>query len=134
MVFYKRKTVETLRPKHLLPYDSEVWYIPETKEYFDKYEDYLKRLDFCNQKRFICELTGRSCLTFFEALESEVCHNSIHICFKTIHLIYEISDIANFSIDCSVTKSYRQISSALEGTNSKKNTIFNHFTPGYISG
>lgn len=72
MVFYKRKTVEPLQPKLTVSPDSDVWFIPETKEYFGNYEDYLKRMDFYNQKKFICELTGRSCLTFFEALQSEV--------------------------------------------------------------
>lgn len=72
MVFYKRKTVEPLQPKRFPPMDTEVWFIPESGEFFETYEEYLKRLDFYNQKRFICELTGHSCLTFFEALKSEV--------------------------------------------------------------
>ena len=30
-------------------------------------------MDFYKQRRFICEITGHSGLTFFEALKSEVC-------------------------------------------------------------
>lgn len=48
-----------------------VWYIAATGEYFDKYSAYLARMDFYNQRKFICELTGHSCLTYFEAVESE---------------------------------------------------------------
>lgn len=52
---------------------SQVWVIPETNEVFTNYEPYLQRMDFYKQKRFICEITGHSGLTFFEALRSEVC-------------------------------------------------------------
>lgn len=46
--------------------------IPETNEVFTSYEPYLQRMDFYKQRRFICEITGRSGLTFFEAQRSEV--------------------------------------------------------------
>ena len=46
--------------------------IPETTEVFTSYEPYLQRMDFYKQRRFICEITGHSGLTFFEALTSEV--------------------------------------------------------------
>lgn len=39
---------------------------------FTSYEAYLNRRDFYKQRRFICEITGHSGLTFFEALQSEV--------------------------------------------------------------
>lgn len=51
---------------------AQVWVIPETNEVFTNYEPYLQRMDFYKQKRFICEITGHSGLTFFEALRSEV--------------------------------------------------------------
>ncbi|KAF7162981.1 hypothetical protein CNMCM5623_008046 [Aspergillus felis] len=64
MVLFKRKPVQYLpRP---------VWVIPETNEVFTNYEPYLQRMDFYKQKRFICEITGHSGLTFFEALRSEM--------------------------------------------------------------
>ncbi|KAI8628577.1 ATP-utilizing chromatin assembly and remodelling N-terminal-domain-containing protein [Xylariaceae sp. FL1651] len=50
----------------------QVWYIPHTGEVFSTYEDYLARIDFYNQPRFICQITGHSGLTFFEALKSEL--------------------------------------------------------------
>lgn len=53
---------------------AQVWVIPETNEVFTNYEPYLQRMDFYKQKRFICEITGHSGLTFFEALRSEVRH------------------------------------------------------------
>ncbi|GMM49762.1 Itc1 protein [Starmerella bacillaris] len=72
MVLFKRKQVNIPRPKYThLDDDQMVWVIPETLEYFCTYEDYLDRLDFYNQKKFICELTGSSCLTFFDALRRE---------------------------------------------------------------
>ncbi|KAG2421869.1 hypothetical protein HFD88_005845 [Aspergillus terreus] len=49
-----------------------VWVIPETNEVFTSYEPYLQRMDFYKQRRFICEITGHSGLTFFEALKSEM--------------------------------------------------------------
>ncbi|CAK7894789.1 imitation switch two complex protein 1 [[Candida] anglica] len=72
MVLYKRKQVNFIRPPKL-PQDLnvEVWVIPETKEWFYTYEEYLSRLDYYKSRKFVCEITGNSCLTFFEALESE---------------------------------------------------------------
>ncbi|KAL2222021.1 chromatin remodeling complex WSTF-ISWI, large subunit [Thermoascus aurantiacus ATCC 26904] len=50
----------------------QVWVIPETNEVFTSYEPYLQRMDFYKQRRFTCEITGHSGLTFFEALDSEM--------------------------------------------------------------
>lgn len=63
--------------KKNLTLDSQVWVIPETNEVFVNYEPYLQRMDFYKQRRFICEITGHSGLTFFEALRSEVCKRMI---------------------------------------------------------
>ncbi|PYH91453.1 chromatin remodeling complex WSTF-ISWI, large subunit [Aspergillus ellipticus CBS 707.79] len=72
MVLFKRKPVQYL-PRPVIEDDSsEVWVIPETNEVFVKYEPYLQRMDFYKQRRFICEITGHSGLTFFEALRSEM--------------------------------------------------------------
>lgn len=72
MVLYKRKQVTFAKPPKL-PQDlsTEVFVIKETKEWFLTYEEYLNRLDYYNRRKFVCEITGNSCLTFFEALESE---------------------------------------------------------------
>ncbi|KAL5361147.1 chromatin remodeling complex WSTF-ISWI, large subunit [Aspergillus floccosus] len=72
MVLFKRKPVQYL-PRPVIEDDSsEVWVIPETNEVFTSYEPYLQRMDFYKQRRFICEITGHSGLTFFEALKSEL--------------------------------------------------------------
>ncbi|ODQ82849.1 hypothetical protein BABINDRAFT_5754 [Babjeviella inositovora NRRL Y-12698] len=51
--------------------DTEVWHIPQTKEWFLTYEEYLERMDFYNRRKFVCEITGNSCLSYFEAYASE---------------------------------------------------------------
>ncbi|KAK6458169.1 uncharacterized protein RJT20DRAFT_126114 [Scheffersomyces xylosifermentans] len=72
MVLYKRKQV-TFVPPPEVPSDLsvEVFFIPQTKEWFLNYEDYLSRMDYYRKRKFVCEITGNSCLNFFEALESE---------------------------------------------------------------
>lgn len=72
MVLYKRKQVVFSRPP-ALPDDlnKEVFYIPATKEWFFDYDEYLQKMDYYNRRKFVCEITGNSCLTFFQALESE---------------------------------------------------------------
>ncbi|KAL9129017.1 MAG: hypothetical protein Q9217_002419 [Psora testacea] len=87
MVLFKRKKVQYITNPPI-PDDAEVvswspnqsltkltsvqvWTIEETDEVFTNYEDYLRRNDFYRQRRFICEITGHSNLTFREALRSE---------------------------------------------------------------
>ncbi|KAK3379458.1 hypothetical protein B0T24DRAFT_157168 [Lasiosphaeria ovina] len=72
MVLFKRKPVQFLTVPEIDDDQQEVWHIPQTGEVFSSYEDYLKRMDFYKQKRFICPISGHSGLTFFEALESEL--------------------------------------------------------------
>ncbi|TDZ24083.1 Imitation switch two complex protein 1 [Colletotrichum orbiculare MAFF 240422] len=72
MVLFKRKPVQFLPPKDIKDDNAEVWHIPQTGEVFAQYEDYLSRMDFYKQRRFICQITGHSGLTFFEALKSEL--------------------------------------------------------------
>ncbi|OLN83075.1 Imitation switch two complex protein 1 [Colletotrichum chlorophyti] len=89
-VLFKRKPVQFLQPKDIKDDNVEVrkvvstkdatgtdagpqvWHIPQTGEVFSHYEDYLGRMEFYKQRRFICQITGHSGLTFFEALKSEV--------------------------------------------------------------
>ncbi|PTU17252.1 hypothetical protein P175DRAFT_0103946 [Aspergillus ochraceoroseus IBT 24754] len=72
MVLFKRKPVQYL-PRPVIEDDSsEVWVISETNEVFTNYESYLQRMDFYKQRKFICEITGHSGLTFFEAFRSEM--------------------------------------------------------------
>lgn len=72
MVLYKRKTI-TLPDARPLPsnINRKIWYIQETGEWFLTYAEFLQRLDFYRRHYFTCEITGTSCLTFFEALNSE---------------------------------------------------------------
>ncbi|CCK70856.1 Itc1p KNAG_0F01880 [Huiozyma naganishii CBS 8797] len=72
MVLYKRKPIVLPNPG-VLPrnLDISVWHIDETGEWFFTYEEYLNRLDFYTKHNFTCEITGTSCLTFFQALDSE---------------------------------------------------------------
>ncbi|RDW59504.1 hypothetical protein BP6252_12591 [Coleophoma cylindrospora] len=51
---------------------GSVWVIEKTGEIFVEYEAYLSRMDFYKQRRFICQITGHSGLTFFDALKSEL--------------------------------------------------------------
>ncbi|KAG5419805.1 hypothetical protein I9W82_001685 [Candida metapsilosis] len=72
MVLYKRKQVPFVPPPPT-PTDpsTQVWVIPNTREWFLTYEEFLDRMDFYNRRKFVCEITGNSCLTYFEALQSE---------------------------------------------------------------
>ncbi|GEQ72229.1 hypothetical protein JCM33374_g5916 [Metschnikowia sp. JCM 33374] len=72
MVLYKRKRVTYIRPPPV-PTDlsTEIYVIPQTKEWFLNYEEYLARTDYYNRRKFVCEITGNSCLTYYEAYESE---------------------------------------------------------------
>ncbi|SSD60922.1 uncharacterized protein SCODWIG_02683 [Saccharomycodes ludwigii] len=72
MVLYKRKPIILPDPP-LLPNDLDikVWLIPETGEWFRTYEEYLNRIYFYNKHVFTCEITGTSCLSFFQAINSE---------------------------------------------------------------
>ncbi|KAI1184443.1 ATP-utilizing chromatin assembly and remodelling N-terminal-domain-containing protein [Nemania serpens] len=72
MVLFKRKPVQFLQVPQIDDESVEVWHIPHTGEVFSTYEEYLARIDFYNQPRFICQITGHSGLTFFEALKSEL--------------------------------------------------------------
>lgn len=72
MVLYKRKPILLPDPKPLpLDLNVQVWHIEETGEWFPSYEEFLDRFDFYTRHHFTCEITGTSCLTFFQALDSE---------------------------------------------------------------
>ncbi|RPA87644.1 hypothetical protein BJ508DRAFT_300888 [Ascobolus immersus RN42] len=75
MVLFKRKPVQRIHTE-IQDEDREVWMIPETQEIFTDYQSYLARLEFYKQKRFICEITGHSNMTYFEALKSETAHSN----------------------------------------------------------
>ncbi|KAI0662737.1 chromatin remodeling complex protein [Cubamyces menziesii] len=51
--------------------NREVFYLAETGEIFETYEAYVARMSFYRLKQFQCEVTGKSGLDYFQALESE---------------------------------------------------------------
>ncbi|KAK9292563.1 hypothetical protein L1049_020537 [Liquidambar formosana] len=71
MPLLKRKpfpVVET--PKDLKPREL-VYQVRFTKEIFRDYHDYLNRMNLYRQRRWMCKITGKSHLTYEEALVSE---------------------------------------------------------------
>jgi len=72
MVLYKRKHLIYLPQPVIDDDDQNLWLIPQTGECFLDYESYLQRMDFYKSRKFTCEVTGRSGLTFFDALRSEL--------------------------------------------------------------
>ncbi|KAI9265050.1 ATP-utilizing chromatin assembly and remodelling N-terminal-domain-containing protein [Phascolomyces articulosus] len=73
MPLLKRKAFPLLDPPTFDPQvkDRQVWVSPITSEIFTDYETYVKRYSLYRQRLWQCEVTGRSGLTFREALESE---------------------------------------------------------------
>jgi ATP-utilising chromatin assembly and remodelling N-terminal len=71
MVLFKRKGVSYLPSPTIEDDSADVWIIGHTKEFFTSYESYLQRMDWYKQRRFTCEVSGRSGLSFFDALRSE---------------------------------------------------------------
>ncbi|WWC86969.1 uncharacterized protein L201_001850 [Kwoniella dendrophila CBS 6074] len=51
--------------------DKECWYMPETGEIFTDYESFCLRRAFYSQPLFQCEVSGKSNLNFYTALQSE---------------------------------------------------------------
>ncbi|KAI4116072.1 MAG: hypothetical protein LQ345_003443 [Seirophora villosa] len=78
MVLFKRKQVTLLSRPTNIPDDQEVWVVEQTGEVFTTYESYLQRVDFYRQKRFHCEITGHTGLSFFDALQSEEFKNEYY--------------------------------------------------------
>lgn len=71
MVLFKRKPIRYLPHPHIDDQESDVWVISESNEVFTSYDAYLERMDFFKSRRFTCQVSGRSGLTFFDALRSE---------------------------------------------------------------
>ncbi|RMZ83037.1 hypothetical protein DV738_g1311, partial [Chaetothyriales sp. CBS 135597] len=71
MVLFKRKAVSYLNKPVISDDADDIWVIPQTDEVFTSYESYLQRMDWYKQKRFTCEVSGRSGLSYFDALRSE---------------------------------------------------------------
>lgn len=61
-------------PKDLAP-DDEVFYYGLTNEIFTSHDEFFDRFLYCNSLIWTCEKTGKSGLTYQEALESEQAFN-----------------------------------------------------------
>jgi len=66
----KQPFVRNQPPTNLQP-ESEVFYCEATKEVFTNYDNFFQRTILCNSLVWSCYVTGKSNLTFEEALESE---------------------------------------------------------------
>ncbi|GBE78388.1 chromatin remodeling complex protein [Sparassis crispa] len=51
--------------------NREVYYLSQTGEIFETYDEYTARMSFYRRKQFQCEVTGKSGLDYFQALDSE---------------------------------------------------------------
>ncbi|GJJ72255.1 hypothetical protein EMPS_04612 [Entomortierella parvispora] len=73
MPLLKRKAIKPVPPPNPNDFDENlpVFMMPFTNEIFTSYEDYLNRYMFYQQKTWQCETTGKSGLTYKQALESE---------------------------------------------------------------
>ncbi|KAJ0266073.1 Uncharacterized protein HA466_0001320 [Hirschfeldia incana] len=71
MPLLKKKPHKLLEPpKNLQPHEL-VYQVRLTKEIFRDYQMYLKRINLYRQRAWTCKSTGKTCLTYEEALESE---------------------------------------------------------------
>ena len=66
----KNKFIPQKPPKDLGP-DDEVFFCEATKEVFKDYDDFFQRTILCNSLVWSCSITGKSGLTYEEAVEAE---------------------------------------------------------------
>ncbi|KAI5081067.1 hypothetical protein GOP47_0004250 [Adiantum capillus-veneris] len=71
MPLLKRKAYNLSRPPNNLKAKDLVFQVRFTKEIFTDYEEYLKHINLYKQRVWTCKVTGKSNLTYEEALESE---------------------------------------------------------------
>ncbi|KAJ6807274.1 DDT domain-containing protein [Iris pallida] len=71
MPLHKRKPFPLAGPPQDLDPNERVFRIRFTKEIFSNYQEYLNRLNFYRQRVWTCKVTGKTNLTYEEALVSE---------------------------------------------------------------
>lgn len=71
MPLFKRKPFSLLEPPKDLDSKEKVFQIRFTREIFRDYQDYINRLNLYRQRVWSCKISGKSNLTFEEALVSE---------------------------------------------------------------
>ncbi len=89
-------------PSNLKPTD-EVFFCEATKEAFIDYEEFFQRTILCNSLVWSCAVTGKSNLTFEEALESE------EKAKKRYFIIYITFGLRLISSEGSVVKEMRKV-------------------------
>ena len=71
MPLLKKKPFKKRDPPPGLQPDDEVFFCEATKEVFKDYESFFQRTILCNSLVWSCSVTGKSNLTYDEAVESE---------------------------------------------------------------
>ncbi|KAF0932163.1 hypothetical protein E2562_008694 [Oryza meyeriana var. granulata] len=71
MPLFKRKPFSLLEPPKDIDPKEKVFQIRFTREIFRDYQDYINRLNLYRQRVWTCKISGKSNLTFEEALVSE---------------------------------------------------------------
>ncbi|KAK3092925.1 hypothetical protein FSP39_008962 [Pinctada imbricata] len=71
MPLLRRQPFQRQKPPPDLDPDEEVFHCPLTNEIFRDYEDFFERIILCNSLVWSCSITGRSGLTYQEAVECE---------------------------------------------------------------
>lgn len=71
MPLLKRKPYDLSKPPNNLKAKDLVFQVRSTKEIFKDYEEYLKHVNLYRQRVWTCKYSGKSNLTYEEALESE---------------------------------------------------------------
>ncbi|KAK1299560.1 hypothetical protein QJS10_CPB13g00885 [Acorus calamus] len=71
MPLFKRKPFSLVDPPENLDPDEQVFQVRFTKEIFIDYQEYLNRLNIYRQRVWTCKVTGKTNLTYEEALVSE---------------------------------------------------------------
>ncbi|OEL18747.1 hypothetical protein BAE44_0020233 [Dichanthelium oligosanthes] len=91
MPLLKRTTFSLLEPPENLDPSEKVFQIRFTKEMFRDYQEYLNRLNLYRQKVWTCEVSGKSNLTYEEAL---VCTLSLTDLLEKVYrsLLLDVSE------------------------------------------
>ncbi|GMT13560.1 hypothetical protein PFISCL1PPCAC_4857 [Pristionchus fissidentatus] len=71
MPLYNKKPLARIHPPAGLQPTDQVYYLEASGEIFSTYDAFFNRMILLNSTDFSCALTGKTGLTYFEALESE---------------------------------------------------------------
>eukprot|EP00080_Pristionchus_pacificus_P000461 PDM60481.1 athp-2 [Pristionchus pacificus] len=71
MPLYNKKPLSRIHPPINLQPTDKVYYLEASGEIFTTYDEFFNRTILLNSTDFSCALTGKTGLTYFEALESE---------------------------------------------------------------